>query len=1008
MKKNGSCWRWAVLVLWLLAPCARAAEPPSGWLPDAALSRLMLRTLAPTPDGLLWVGTDDGVFRYDGTELVALNALRRSGPELPAVPCNWVLPLPDGSVWLGTEAGLFAYAPATGTLQALPLPAPAASQTVDGLALAPDGRRVWVTQHGAGTQAYTRQGRPTGPLLPFLRQRHQAWPAPDGTVWLTGKGVAWQLSAAGQRLGAWHDPAGQALSPLYDPAGRPWLLSNAAAYRPGPGGQLREVLRWAAAGQENRNGLEMVRLLRQPDGPALLTSQQIRHFTWAAGAGGGLQPDYALPLPPWPTAAWGGVLCTDRVGSWWVFDSGTRSCWHRAAGPVFIRALAGPGKQPYSVRSSTRLPDGRLLVSTYEQGLLTQAADSPLAPLRRWPAAALPDGHVPLLMGVVPAPLGPGGTWLAGGAYAFLQLNPRSGEFRTLGGTRRAGAELTVLRLVRDSVSGRVWAGLREGLYAYDPATYAYRPFVTAGRPAGASAPPLAGRTIEDVAPAGPGHLWLATPEGVEYFDLATGRSRRYGPKEPTPRRVAVDGARCLYLAPDGRLWVGTRAHGLAVIGPDGRAAPALTVAQGLPNASVASIVPGPDGSLWVGTYQGLVRYEPAQGRFAVFTTAQGLASDECNACAAAPDPRTGSLLIGGVAGLNRVYPAQVPGPAAVAPRLLLTSYSALNTTAGTRRYYLPGSTPPPALRLAPDQPLLTLHLALTNVLDAARARYAYRVRGWLGEGWVPLGASPTLALQGLPPGDYTVDIRAESSQGTSAANHLHLPLAVRAAWYNRPLVWAAAGLLAVALVYGWQRSRLRRVRRENALRTQLAANLHDEVGSLLTRVTMQAELMQELQQGPPTRLATLAADSRAAAATMRDVIWSVDSTADTLAALLERMRDHATDTARATGCAIVLHDGDLPTGFHHPLSTLVRQNLYLIFKEAVNNALKYSARGSAIEISLSHPPALRLLVRSVGPPVPATADGQGLQNMRRRAEALGAAFAAGPVPGGWEVRVEL
>lgn len=1002
MKIHGRSWLCALLIGWLLARPARAAEPPGGWLPDAALSRLMLRTLAPTANGLLWVGTDEGVFRYDGTELVPLNALRRAGPVLPAVPCNWVLPLPDGQVWLGTEAGLFTFAPATGTLRALPLPVPGGSRAIDGLALAPDGQRVWLTQRGAGVQAYTRPGRAIGPLLQFTEGKYEAWPAPDGSIWLAGDGLVQQLSATGRRLGEWRSRTGRRLMPLYDPAGHPWLLNLFAAYRPGPGGRLTEALRWGAEGGEAPR--VMGHLLRAPGGPALLTPRQLWQLKWTAGPAPRLLLDYGVPLPPWPTAAWAGFLRTDRVGSWWVFDSGTRGCWHRAAAPVFIRALAGPGGQPYSVRSSARLPDGRLLVSTYEKGILTQAADSPLAPLRAWPAATLLGGNAPLLMGLVPLPLGPGGNLLAGGAFSFLSLNPRTGRFQKLPGTRPAGAELTVLRVVRDPATGQVWAGLREGLYLYDSAAYTFRPFA----PAGAVAPPLAGRTIEDVCPAGPGHLWLATPEGVEYFDLNTGRSRRYGPAEPAPRRVAVDGARCLYLAPDGNLWVGTRAHGLAVITPNGRAALALTVAQGLPNASVASILPGPGGSLWVGTYQGLVRYEPGRGRFAVFTTAQGLASDECNACAAASDPRTGSLLIGGVGGLNRVYPAQVPGPAAVPPRLLLTGYDALNTEAGTRRYHLAPGGLLPALRLTPDLPLLTLRLALTNVLDAARSRYAYRIRGWLGDAWVPLGASPTLALQGLPPGDYTVDIRAESSQGISSQNQLHLPLSVSAAWYNRPVVWAAAALLAVALVYGWQRGRLRRVQRENALRTQLAANLHDEVGSLLTRVTMQAELLQELQQGPPARLATLAADSRAAAATMRDVIWSVDSTADTLAALVERMRDYVLDTARATGRDLRFDDLALPPDLHHPLSTLVRQNLYLIFKEAVNNALKHAAPGSVIDVSITRPPALRLHVRSAGAPAPASSDGQGLRNMRRRAEALGAAFSAGPVAGGWEVAVLL
>ena len=239
------------------------------------------------------------------------------------------------------------------------------------------------------------------------------------------------------------------------------------------------------------------------------------------------------------------------------------------------------------------------------------------------------------------------------------------------------------------------------------------------------------------------------------------------------------------------------------------------------------------------------------------------------------------------------------------------------------------------------------------------------------------------------------------------AANVLRLPLTVTAEWWNRPLTWVLAALAASAAVYGWQRARLRQLRRENALRARLAADLHDEVGSLLTRVTMQAELLRELEQGPPARLALLVEDSRAAASTVRDIIWSVDTGADTLGALVDRMRDHLDATTRATGRVLLFHDDDLPFAQSQPLPPTVRQHTYLIFKEAVNNALKYSDPGTPIEVSLGFTPLLELTISSTGGGggVPGRA-GQGLRNMRQRAVLLRAELAVGAVPGGWQVRL--
>ena len=987
----------AVLGLLLAGPARAAADPAGGWLPEAALSNLRLRTLVPTPDGLLWLGTDDGVYRYDGTRLVPLNALRRGGPALPPLPCDALLALPDGQLWLGTEVGLYRFC-ADGRLERLPLPAPASNnRRIDALALAADGRSVWVSQSQNGVRAYTFAGRAAGPLLRVGPGLLDVWPAPDGTLWLTSENGARQLNPGGQVLGTWLVP-NRGLHAVYDPTGRPWLLSNGAACRLGPGGQLSEKLRWPpAAGTD---------LLRQPEGPVLLTQGQVRQLSWTPGNTPRPQLHLIASLPPWPTASWRGHLRADRAGRWWLFDTGSLGCWNRAVTPAFIRALPGPGGRAYSVRAAVRLPDRRLLVSSYG-GLLTQAPDSPLAPLQHWRAAVLPTGNAPVLQGIVPRRLGPGGDWLAAGGYTFLRFDPRTGRLRKLLAAGQTQADISITSLALDSTTNRVWAGTQLGLYQYDATRQTFRPFVPPHPPA--AAPPPAGRIIEDVCPDGRGHLWLATTEGVERLTLATGARVVYGPAAPAPHRVAADGARCLYLAPNGQLWVGTRTHGLAVIEPGGRAHSVLTMGQGLPSASVVTITPDPDGYLWLGTYQGLVRYQPATGRLGVFTTAHGLSADECNARAAYVDPADGSLLIGGVAGLHRIWPNKLPAPNLARPRLLLTSLTALSTSAAASRpHYLLAADALPTLHLAPDAPLIDLHLALTNTLDPGRARYAYRVRGLLADQWLGLGTTPQLRLQDLPPGQYTVEIRGETSQGVPAANVLRLPLTVRAVWWNRPLTWALGAAAAVLAVYLWQRNRLHQLRRETELRARLAADLHDEVGGLLTRVTMQAELLRELQADPPARLTALVDDSRAAASTVRDIIWSVDTAADTLAALVDRIRDHLDATARATGRHLLLDESGLPTVLNQPLPPAVRQHVYLIFREAITNALKYAQPGSSITVRLRYPAPLELLVTSEGEAPATSRAGQGLRNMRRRAELLRAGLHAGPAPGGWQVKLTV
>ena len=204
--------------------------------------------------------------------------------------------------------------------------------------------------------------------------------------------------------------------------------------------------------------------------------------------------------------------------------------------------------------------------------------------------------------------------------------------------------------------------------------------------------------------------------------------------------------------------------------------------------------------------------------------------------------------------------------------------------------------------------------------------------------------------------------------------------------------------------LYGLHRLRLRVVLREERLRTRLAAELHDEVGSLLARVTMRAELLRELDPSSSVALTELAEDSRRAATTMRDIVWAVDARADTLSALLDRMHDHLDATARVAGWATATLTLDPALTAASPLRQDVRQHLYLIFKEAVTNAARHGVGITAVRVVLGAAPrqGLTLTVENDGGAVTKQGRGGiGLKNMRQRAALLGLPLEAGPRDGG-------
>jgi signal transduction histidine kinase len=225
--------------------------------------------------------------------------------------------------------------------------------------------------------------------------------------------------------------------------------------------------------------------------------------------------------------------------------------------------------------------------------------------------------------------------------------------------------------------------------------------------------------------------------------------------------------------------------------------------------------------------------------------------------------------------------------------------------------------------------------------------------------------------------------------------------------------VTAFGGIALVMLAaggYGLLRYRHRETLRQEALRTRIAADLHDEVGSMLTQISMQSTLLREGHYAPAQQQAYLdqmADASRRAARQMSDAVWSIDARYDSAASLLDRLRDHAHEVLPPAG--LELDFAAEPAVAAMPLPLATRQALYYIYKEALHNVVKHAqARQVRVRLRLLGQ-QLELLVHDDGrglppggrPGRPGGPGGQGLPNMHMRAQAVGGAVTlAGAAPG--------
>ncbi len=994
---------------WIIFSCLGAltgfAARAGAWERDPLLSALLIQEMATDAVGFRWIATDEGVFRYDGYETVALPDMQRSGPSLPVETINSLVVDGAGRVWFGSSIGLYRFEPTTGRLRVIPLPLPSReSRIVHKLLCHPRTGRVWVQL--AHAVLIIDPDRPDSPRVAGARVPVVVkciTPEAGGGVWLSDvNGGHYQLAADGTVNRTFSLNARLYPVPNTYPVR---LIGSGTLLARTDDGQVRELLRWPTDGGQY-----------DPFSPYLTdsTADFVRNGHWVHLTGirdphPRVRPAPTDRRPDFPNARSISDLHLDAHGTWWCFSAQWRGCYkHRDVRQVVEQVPFPPETTIRSGRAIGRFPDGRLLVSTYG-GLFTQGVDSPAAPLRRAPLWEWLDSIKRPAGGVYYDQLvlrDRSCVLLAEEAWGFRCLDWRTN--RVIDGLTYKN-EMVRARCLLEDRAGRIWGGAQPGLFQLDPRRRQLTRY-------GDDLPgwPLHPLDVNDLAEDPVNHaFWLATNGGLFWFRPADRQLRRFTRAGPARQRLPTDALITVLSAGPGRVWIGTRDQGLLLCDRQKGVIRHLTVADGLPSHTIASLLLDRQQNLWAGTYAGLVRYTPTTGRLAVYREAEGLADAELNRGSAFADA-DGALWFGGVGGIYRVRPDQaVLTPAHAAPRLLATG---VGRRAGAAEHImrLAGRVGELTLAAGPEA-YLELRLALTDFFAPEQSRYAYRLRTPAGEVLSAWLATPhNLVLRGFSPGDYQVEIRAETAPGRPAANTLLVPLRVAAHWYQWPAVWALAAVLLIAVGYGTYWLRLRRARhrslREAHLRSEMAANLHDEVGALLTRVNMLAEMLRD-QQPAPTAAALAAgrpdprgtfdrllANSRAAVLTMRDVVWGIDARADTVGALIDRMRDHLEQSAAAAGIVGVLtHDGLVATD---SIAAPVRQHLYLIFKEAVTNAVRHGLNVNQIRVRLVRAAGqLALEITDDGQTRPGArvgTDGMGLRNMTHRAALIGAELYVG------------
>ncbi len=403
-------------------------------------------------------------------------------------------------------------------------------------------------------------------------------------------------------------------------------------------------------------------------------------------------------------------------------------------------------------------------------------------------------------------------------------------------------------------------------------------------------------------------------------------------------------------------------------------------------------IHPLADSRLLLGTGQGLLIYRMDTGLIERLPDGHPLSQVEYNRNAhfSASD---GHTYLGSVEGLFRINPDILPfaSPKESISDLFVHNVSIYNSKFDEYRSVfsdLMSRTEP--IKLLPSDELLTMRYSSPSITDDRW--YAYSLNGEEGS-WSRYDTRSELELISLPTGAFTVHLRASADpQGEQYAEH-HIDFYRPAVWYHRRWVQALGLLLACGIVFGVFYARFRaKVNKEKALnqwRVKVSSDLHDDVGSILSGLAMQSEIMSmTAKEEDKESLAEMNEMSRDAMERMRDTVWLIDSRKDKYENLIDRMRAFAQKRLPEQRWAVDFQVTGIDSS--KSMSPTLRQQLYLIHKEAITNIQKHSD-GNAVAIRLvAEGPRLSYTVHDNGSKHELlSTDGLGISNMRLRAEQI-------------------
>ncbi|GAB3700731.1 hypothetical protein GCM10027592_28010 [Spirosoma flavus] len=934
--------------------------------------------------GFMWFGTFNGLNRFDGVKFTIYK--RNEGKD--GLPGNYIVSDglaqdQDGFIWVSTNRGLCRYDPQTDRLQAIPLPQQR-DQVADNDFVSP----VRFDRAGMGWFASVdhiyrlepRTRQLTAFPAPTIHPGTFPIPYPDqhGNIWVWHWGVIYRLDPANRTYTSFVGAeAQQPVERLTEQNGHVYALmkqGEVRQYNPATDRFNLFVTHSQASTELVEDRLPDGRLLLWLGGYNRLTAyvpatKQFTEFTHVAND----------PLSyPGGTV---GIMWADRqTGIIWIGTSEGIAKIDPVALKFSRKWLPNPSSgpaEPVEIVRQDYQKNDTYWVLGHQRLYQWNRLSGSLTPIPKEPD--LPNS---LYYDMIQDKRGR--LWLGmQGGVAIYDPATLQWQVRRDIGSKERQANLTVPTLCLGT-DGRIWVGTTsQGLFWYDPATNQFQRWLATG-------PNQLPTSISLLQTDHRGWVWAQTGVGLFRLNPATGQTKRIhlrgGEKNVQPSDQIHS---TFYVDRQGQPWI-SGIDFLVQTDTSGQIQQTYTLANGLLADHVFSIAEDQRGHIWLASDEQLHELDPRTKRFRYYNEANGLFSNTLYK--AISMDRQGTLFAG-FKGAFAYWKPENLRQNNVAPPVVITHIRVNNRP----------RTVASSIQLEPQETTLAIDFAALNFSQPEKNRYAYQLVGFDSD-WLTTNERTT-TYTNLEPGSYTFRVKAANNDGVW--NETGATLAIRVVtpywkttWFRFLLILIVLGILyAIYQNREGQRLHLERIR------DRIATDLHDDMGSTLSSIRIFSDVVQ--QQIAPTTpeavpiLQRISNSATTLSESMQDIIWTIQTKHDRLEDVVTRMREFGLKMAEAKGITFRMNVSDQFEKTR--LNVEQRRNLYLIFKESINNAVKY-AEPSRIDVSLSINAGkqLHLTIKDDGRGFdPATVQpGNGLPNLQKRAREIGGNLVLTAKPG--------